>query len=88
MECTLGNGRRLKFWSDRWIQRRRVSQIAPALMQFVKPAALKYLVAEILPDGRWVYDLLGTSSITAISELFNLWNILLTFELSDDADSF
>jgi hypothetical protein len=44
-KCELGNGERLKFWVDQWIQRQCVGQIAPHLIKHVKPASLRVNVA-------------------------------------------
>jgi hypothetical protein len=38
VKCKLGNGKRLKFWRDRWLDRKGVEQLAPSLMAFVRSA--------------------------------------------------
>ena len=35
-ECVLRNGRRLRFWKDKWFDGQSISQIAPNLIPFVK----------------------------------------------------
>jgi hypothetical protein len=37
---TLGNGEKAKFWQDRWINRRRVEEIAPNLLALIIRARL------------------------------------------------
>lgn len=46
LECMLGDGNRLKFWSDHWVNGRGMQQIAPAILPFVRPSAMHRLVRD------------------------------------------
>jgi hypothetical protein len=58
-KCVLRNGMHLKFWSDRRIDGRSLQQLAPNLMEFVKPAAKSLTVAAAMQDNRWVAEIRG-----------------------------
>ncbi|CAM0906467.1 unnamed protein product [Alopecurus aequalis] len=83
-QCEAGDGRSLHFWRDRWIDGSSVEQIAPALLQLVKPADRSMLVAEALPGHRWIQLIRGTPSIQAIAEFLGLWEVLRLRTLSVD----
>jgi hypothetical protein len=36
--CVLGDGAKLKFWTDRWLGGCSIAELAPNLMKFVRPA--------------------------------------------------
>jgi hypothetical protein len=57
VKCKLGNGKRLKFWRDRWLDRKGVEQLAPSLMAFVRAAAKSLTVAEALHVNRWIIEI-------------------------------
>jgi hypothetical protein len=63
VECRLGDGHRLKFWTDRWIGGCNVQQIAPNLLRLVKPARLTDCVADCLVQNRWAQAFRGTPSV-------------------------
>ena len=73
-QCVVGQGDRINFWLDRWIEGRSPAQIAPALMEFLKGRGAKHRkVAEDLHDHCWVSDIRGSLSVPAIIEFISLW---------------
>lgn len=85
--CIIGDGRRFKFWQDRWLEGRSMADLAPALFQFIKPAAKARTVASALLDGSWAHDFSGSPSIPAIAEFFELWDLLRYMTLSEVPDA-
>lgn len=88
MQCVLGDGQRLQFWSDHWINGRCVKQIAPAVLYFVKPSAMQRLVVDALPAAAWIRDIKGSPSVPALAEILLLWNTLSGMELEAHPDRF
>jgi hypothetical protein len=74
--CVLGDGNKLKFWSDRWMGNSSISELAPNLMKFVKPARRKDSVAKALANNDWIQAIRGTPSVPAIVEFLGLWAAL------------
>jgi hypothetical protein len=84
---TLGNGRRLKFWRDRWLGGRSVEQIAPNLLSFVRPSTAQLTVADALQDDFWVSGIHGALSVQAIVEFFELWDQTRSITLQNVDDT-
>ncbi|WVZ91592.1 hypothetical protein U9M48_037742 [Paspalum notatum var. saurae] len=73
----VGNGNNTLFWTDRWINGRTPSAIAPILFKFVRARAKRTrTVAEALPQRRWVSDIDGGLSVAAIVDYLRLWDAL------------
>jgi hypothetical protein len=63
-------------------------QLAPNLMDFVKPAAKSLTVVAALQDDRWVTEIRGAPSIPAIVEFMDTWERMRGIFLGDGDDSF
>ncbi|KAM3312047.1 hypothetical protein ACQJBY_032196 [Aegilops geniculata] len=48
LQCSLGNGSSFRYWTDRWINGRSLSQLVPALWKCVRPAAMRRTVVDAL----------------------------------------
>lgn len=88
MHCSLGNGQRINFWSDRWINGQSIEQLAPNLMGFVRPADRRMCAASALTSQTWLQSIRGAPSVPAIAEFLDLWETLSRFQLSAAPDSF
>jgi hypothetical protein len=63
------------FWSDKWINAKSVSDIAPRLLLTVpKRIASKGTVHEALSNRRWVPDIKGALTLGALVDYLHLWN--------------
>jgi hypothetical protein len=63
VQITVGNGRKLLFWRDRWIDGRSTTDIAPLVVKKVKTRAKNArTVAQGLLDDLWTRDIVGTIS--------------------------
>jgi hypothetical protein len=51
--CVLGDGKLLKFCTDRWLDNTSISESAPSLWSFVEPARKNDTVADALEDHAW-----------------------------------
>lgn len=75
-----------RFRSDRWLDGKIVERIAPSLMTFVRPAARYLTVANALLGKRWIAEIRGAPSVQAITEFFDLWDLLGDVSLGEGGD--
>ncbi|KAK1631503.1 hypothetical protein QYE76_005818 [Lolium multiflorum] len=80
ISCQLGDGKRLKFWVDPWIQNHSDAQFAPNLMKHIKPANLQASVAQALPGNEWAHMIKGTPSVQALVEYMDLWEACMSMK--------
>jgi hypothetical protein len=59
IKCKVGNGERLQFWTNMWINGRSVEQLAPNLMPFVALVAKVMTVVEVLHADSWIAAIRG-----------------------------
>lgn len=77
----VGDGRRVKFWSDAWLHGRSLSQLAPHLTTAVRSKiTASRTVAEALTNRRWIRDLTGPLSIPVLMEYLQVRNV--TYEIT------
>ncbi|KAM0873017.1 hypothetical protein ACQ4PT_038342 [Festuca glaucescens] len=83
----VGNGNRALFWSDRWIARQSISEIAPEVLAAINPRALKTRkVATALPGNAWIQDISGALSADGVIQFLHLVDLLEAQQLSSDND--
>jgi hypothetical protein len=84
----IGNGRTAKFWEDRWLSGKSVSEIAPHLHACIPKHRRKTrTVADGLLTHNWARDIQGTIGIQEIGEYLLLWHQLEYVQLTDQADT-
>ncbi|CAN6316435.1 unnamed protein product [Urochloa humidicola] len=85
----LGNGERILFWLDKWIDGQSISQLAPGLFDCVpKRTKNTRTVAQALTDRRWTRDFRGGLSIPLLLEYIELSHRLALVQLTDTPDLF
>jgi len=53
----IGNVQRALFWLDRWLQGKRISELAPCLFNAVGPRVVKHRTVEDgLLNSNWAHD--------------------------------
>jgi hypothetical protein len=82
----VGDGKKIAFSTDRWIDGRSVEQLVPNLWQFVQSTTKKWMVAEALQGSRWVTVIRGAPSIPAVAEFLELLGRLSTIQLHNVED--
>lgn len=66
----VGNGHNTLFWTDRWLHRCRIEDLAPSIFACVAPRNHKTrTVAEAFVNDRWVTDIQGGLSWNGILEM-------------------
>jgi hypothetical protein len=81
MRIQAGNGQRVFFWQDRWIDGQGADEIAPALTKKVRTRAYNSrTVAQGCADNRWVLDAPSPSgklgSVLAYGLLSKAWFVM------------
>jgi hypothetical protein len=74
IKIKVGNGRRVYFWKDKWIDGRMVEDIAPGILAAV-PTRWKNCrtVDMALHSNRWMLDITGALSEVEYRQLVDLW---------------
>jgi hypothetical protein len=73
-QISVGDGMRVLFWTNRWINDRAVENIAPEMFALV-PLAKKnrMLVADALWNNNWLADISGTLTVEGCVQCLRLW---------------
>jgi hypothetical protein len=83
----IGDGANTYFWSDKWINARSVSDIAPRLLLTVpKRIVSKRTVREALTNRRWVSDIKGALTWGALVDYLHLWNAITDVVLQPNSE--
>lgn len=83
----IGDGANTYFWSDKWINARSVSDIAPRLLLTVpKRIVSKRTVREALTNRRWVSDIKGALTWGVLVDYLHLWNAISDVVLQPNSE--
>jgi hypothetical protein len=81
----VGDGTRVLFWRDRWIEGRSAHDIAPSLIGKVRTRAYNArTVAQALTKNRWVLDISGVLTDPEARECTRLWLAISSVEREID----
>lgn len=73
----LGDGNRVLFWKDRWIQGLRIAEIAPLVVGQVRTQTVnRRLVRDGLTASNWINDIKGELSTDGLVQFIHLWEII------------
>ena len=82
VKIRVGDGRKVKFWTDRWINGRSVLEIAPGIGRTVSGRSKNSrTVAQGLAENRWLLDIPGTLAFRGAMEFLELWIAISEVEL-------
>lgn len=89
VQAALGDGTRIKFWTDAWLQGKSIAQIAPHLFNAVrKGRCASCMVAEALQNRRWIRDITGALTILVLGEYIQIREMVDPIVLQPDPDRF
>ena len=88
MAITLGDGRSVLFWTDRWLNGTSISSLAPTLFLAVRQRKRRSTVAESLPLHTWATHLSGAFAMQMVVEAAALFDLLEQVQLQDTPDTF
>jgi hypothetical protein len=82
VNAIVGNGEKILFWTDRWLDGYTMAEIAPNLSKAVpKRTARRRTVAQALHNRSWTQDVKGARTVEVLLELFQIWDIVDGFVL-------
>jgi hypothetical protein len=82
MQTDIGNGDNILFWTDRWLNGKRIADIAPRLLATIPKRRInKCTVQEGLDGNKWISDIRGALTVGVITKYLHLWNILTEVQL-------
>ena len=77
LSVVVGDGLNSFFWTDKWIQGRSVSDLAPALLNAVRPRTHKMRkVVDGLHNNSWAKDIKGALTVQVILDYLLLWDTI------------
>jgi hypothetical protein len=89
VRITIGDGARVLFWEDPWVDGLTVESFAPDLLKLVRPGIRRSRTVQSgLAAGAWVQDITGELSIAAVVQYLKLWHAVRDINVGDGADSF
>lgn len=78
-------GRPHLFWSNRSLQGRTISELAPNLFKLISKRAVKQrTVAQALTERRWVADIKGTLTVQVLTEYPQFWDLVEGLHLQQE----
>ena len=81
----VGNGEKILFWTDRWLDGHTLDEIAPNLFNTVpKRLTKRRTVAQALQNNRWVGDIKGARTVQVMYEYLQIWDIVENIVLQQD----
>jgi len=80
----VGNGEKILFWKDRWLDGHTIAEIAPNLVKSVHKQTAKRTVAQALLNGKWVEDIKGALTVQILVEYLQIWDLVDGLTLQQD----
>jgi hypothetical protein len=85
VDVIVGNGEKILFWKDRWLDGHTIAEIAPNLVKSVhKQTAKRRTVAQALLNGKWVEDIKGALTVQVLVEYLQIWDLVDGLTLQQD----
>jgi hypothetical protein len=77
MVTVIGDGTNTYFWKDKWLDGKRIKEIAPTLYAMVPKRIINtHKVSEALLNQRWISDFRGALSLVVLLDFFQLYRLL------------
>lgn len=84
----LGDGRKALFWTDRWLQVRPISNLAPCLSNTVgRRVKKRRMAAEALQDNQGIRDISGALMVHVLLEYLHIWDLMREIQLDDSRNN-
>jgi hypothetical protein len=85
MNVVVGNGEKIIFWSDRWLDGLTMAEMAPNLFRAVPMRiAKRKTVAQALFGWSWVRDIKGALTVQVLIEYLQVWDFVEEVVLQSD----
>jgi hypothetical protein len=87
IQITVGQGNRVLFWWDKWIDGHEIADIAPTIASKIKTRCRNSrTVEQALTANRWAEDIPGTLSEEESQECITIWAALNMFQRNPEAE--
>lgn len=85
--AVIGDGQKIMFWSDPWLDGASLHYLAPNLLKLV-PTRIRNrrTLVQALQDQNWTHDISGDLNEAAIQELEFLWDRALAVQIQEGVD--
>jgi hypothetical protein len=81
----IGDGANTLFWTDQWLHRQCIADLAPRLFVAIpKRKAKRRTVRDALTNRAWISDLQGARIVGVVVDFFYLWNFSCSRRLRID----
>jgi hypothetical protein len=75
------------FWTDKWLNRQCIADLAPSLFAAISQRRRKQrTVQSALLNQAWIVDIQGSLSVDTITEYIQLWDLLDEVQLQQEVD--
>jgi hypothetical protein len=87
ISTNVGKGESTVFWTDCWLQGRKIAGLAPLLFAAIPQARRKrYTVQQAFQNHTWTADIQGVVTIEIIVEYIQMWELLLDIQLQPEVE--
>ena len=77
VEVTIGNGEDALFWTDKWLQGKSVSELAPNLFRAIPNRLTKRrTVRQAIVNRGWIEDIKGALTVQVLSDYLHIWDLV------------
>ena len=79
---SVGDANSTLFWTDNWLHGKSIAFLPPQLFSLdSKRRAKRRRVCEAMVQNSWVLDIQGASSVTALAEYLEVWELIMEVQL-------
>ena len=82
---TIGDGKKARFWQDKWLNGNAPAAVAPLLFRLTRRKS--FTVAEALHNGRWLRGISRISCEEELHQFLQLWGMLDEVQLTEEPDT-
>uniref|UniRef100_A0ACD5ZK36 Uncharacterized protein n=1 Tax=Avena sativa TaxID=4498 RepID=A0ACD5ZK36_AVESA len=70
----VGNGERVFFWTDKWLNGRTIEEVAPDIFNIIHPfTKAKKMVAQAIPNNSWIHDIKKPINVGMFLQVLKIW---------------
>ncbi|AQK89935.1 receptor-like kinase4 [Zea mays] len=79
------NSRNTKFWKDKWLNGKRIKDLALSLYNFIpKRIVNSRTIYEAITDRKWISDIKGPLTVGVLTDYLQLWNMTSAWQLQPE----
>ena len=78
---SVGDANSTLFWTDNWLHGKSIAFLPQLFSSDSKRRAKRHTVCEAMVQNSWVLDIQGASSVTALAEYLEVWELIMEVQL-------